>query len=80
MVLMKGLMDSVDVDSGDDGTTVRLARRLEARRLSAHPDLRLADRGSVPVAHIGGELDLSSTGDAEGSPARGGGRTRTWAS
>ena len=31
MVLMKGLMDSVDVDSGDDGTTVRLARRLEAR-------------------------------------------------
>jgi anti-sigma regulatory factor (Ser/Thr protein kinase) len=30
LVLMKGLMDSVDVDSGDDGTTVRLARRLEA--------------------------------------------------
>ena len=30
MVLMKGLMDSVDVDSGDEGTTVRLARRLEA--------------------------------------------------
>ena len=32
MVLMTGLMDSVDVDSGDDGTTVRLARQLEARR------------------------------------------------
>ncbi len=32
MVLMSGLMDSVDVDSGDDGTTVRLARQLEARR------------------------------------------------
>ena len=31
MVLMKGLMDTVDVDSGDDGTTVRLARRLEVR-------------------------------------------------
>ena len=28
MVLMKGLMDAVDVDKGDDGTTVRLARRL----------------------------------------------------
>ena len=28
MLLMKGLMDSVDVDAGDDGTTVRLARRL----------------------------------------------------
>ena len=60
MVLMKGLMDSVDVDSGDGGTTVRLARRLEARRLSANPDLRLADRGSVPVAHLSGELDVSS--------------------
>jgi anti-sigma regulatory factor (Ser/Thr protein kinase) len=31
MVLMNGLMDSVDVDSGNGGTTVRLARRLEAR-------------------------------------------------
>jgi serine phosphatase RsbU (regulator of sigma subunit)/anti-sigma regulatory factor (Ser/Thr protein kinase) len=31
MVLMNGLMDSVDVDSGDDGTTVRLTRKLEAR-------------------------------------------------
>jgi anti-sigma regulatory factor (Ser/Thr protein kinase) len=28
MLLMKGLMDSVDVDAGDEGTTVRLARRL----------------------------------------------------
>jgi serine phosphatase RsbU (regulator of sigma subunit)/anti-sigma regulatory factor (Ser/Thr protein kinase) len=28
MVLMKGLMDAVDVDRGDDGTTVRLTRRL----------------------------------------------------
>ena len=28
MVLMKGLMDAVEVDKGDDGTTVRLARRL----------------------------------------------------
>ena len=30
--------------------------------MSAYPDLRLGSRGSVPVAHIGGELDLSSTG------------------
>ena len=28
---MNGLMDSVDVDSGNGGTTVRLARHLEAR-------------------------------------------------
>ena len=28
MVLMKGLMDAVEVDKGDHGTTVRLARRL----------------------------------------------------
>jgi serine phosphatase RsbU (regulator of sigma subunit)/anti-sigma regulatory factor (Ser/Thr protein kinase) len=28
MILMKGLMDSVDVNAGDGGTTVRLARRL----------------------------------------------------
>jgi serine phosphatase RsbU (regulator of sigma subunit)/anti-sigma regulatory factor (Ser/Thr protein kinase) len=28
MLLMKGLMDSVDVNAGDEGTTVRLARRL----------------------------------------------------
>ena len=28
MVLMQGLMDAVDVDKGDDGTTVRLTRRL----------------------------------------------------
>jgi anti-anti-sigma factor len=30
--------------------------------LSAYPELRLGNRGSVPVAHIGGELDLSSAG------------------
>ena len=29
---MKGLMDAVDVDRGDDGTTVRLTRRLGAGR------------------------------------------------
>jgi anti-sigma regulatory factor (Ser/Thr protein kinase) len=28
MLLMKGLMDSVHVDAGDKGTTVRLVRRL----------------------------------------------------
>jgi anti-sigma regulatory factor (Ser/Thr protein kinase) len=32
MVLMNGLMDSVDVDSGGDGTAVRLSRRLGAGR------------------------------------------------
>ena len=25
-----------------------------------HPDLRLGNRGSVPVAHLSGELDVSS--------------------
>jgi stage II sporulation protein AA (anti-sigma F factor antagonist) len=29
--------------------------------MSGPQDLRLVDRGSVPVAHIGGELDVSST-------------------
>ena len=28
--------------------------------MSGHQDLRLADRGSVPVAHLSGELDVSS--------------------
>jgi anti-sigma B factor antagonist len=28
--------------------------------LSAYPDLRLGNRGSVPVAHLSGELDVSS--------------------
>jgi anti-anti-sigma factor len=28
--------------------------------MSPQPELRLADRGSVPVAHLSGELDISS--------------------
>ena len=28
--------------------------------MSGHPELRVADRGSVPVAHLGGDLDASS--------------------
>jgi anti-sigma regulatory factor (Ser/Thr protein kinase)/putative methionine-R-sulfoxide reductase with GAF domain len=31
MLLMKGLMDTVEIDAGDGGTTVRLARRLQRR-------------------------------------------------
>jgi anti-anti-sigma factor len=30
--------------------------------MSALPQLRLADRGTVPVAHIAGELDVASAG------------------
>ena len=30
--------------------------------MSANPELRLADRGSVPVAHLSGELDVSTSG------------------
>ena len=28
--------------------------------MSGHPELRVADRGSVPVAHLAGDLDVSS--------------------
>ena len=54
---MKGLMDSVDVDAGDRARRSGLPGGSGRRRMSADPDLRVADRGSVPVAHIEGELD-----------------------
>ena len=59
---MKGLMDSVDVDAGDAGhdRPARAPAGGGSRRVSADPHLRVADRGSVPVAHIEGELDVAS--------------------
>lgn len=40
LVLMRALMDSVDVDPGPDGTTVRLRRRIGAERVGQPASLR----------------------------------------
>ena len=68
LLLMRALMDDVEVTPSPEGTTVRLKRKLNGElRLNELASLTIEERGSVAVASVRGELDISNspaTGDA----------------
>ena len=60
MTLMEGLTDSVEIDGGEEGTTVTLRRRPQeatCRMNSSSVDLQHHD--GIPVARLVGEVDLT---------------------